>query len=210
MSEEHRPLENSGDRSEELDADLDDPLQHRPHTFGQQRLPLILAIVGLLIVVVYFVWLAPSAGDRTDRRSIEELEMRVEQLEQQLAQTGDLAERLTQIENAARQFEVAVTRLDRFETSTTNRLEVLTRELKSLSSKQAGPSGAVKQKPSESASPSDSASARSHTVKAGETLFQISRQYGLDVNSLKNANNLTDSAVIYPGQKLLIPPKTAP
>ena len=43
-----------------------------------------------------------------------------------------------------------------------------------------------------------------HTVRQGDTLYKISQQYGVSVNSLRQANGLT-ADVIYPGQTLVIP-----
>lgn len=44
-----------------------------------------------------------------------------------------------------------------------------------------------------------------HVVGRGETLFRIAQSYGLTVNDLAVANNLTDPSLIYAGQQLLIP-----
>ena len=48
--------------------------------------------------------------------------------------------------------------------------------------------------------------ARFHQVKAGETLYAISRHYGLKVDELRRLNELAPGAVIYPGQKLVVVP----
>lgn len=48
------------------------------------------------------------------------------------------------------------------------------------------------------------ASAAVHTVSAGESLYTISRGYGIALDSLMKANGLTGS-LIYPGQQLTIP-----
>lgn len=47
-------------------------------------------------------------------------------------------------------------------------------------------------------------SAQKHTVKKGETLFSVSQKYGVQVNDLIKANNLTSSS-LNEGQVLLIP-----
>jgi len=53
-----------------------------------------------------------------------------------------------------------------------------------------------------------------HTVKSGETLYQISRDYRTSLNSIIRANPNINPNVIYPGQKILIPgypePNTIP
>ena len=43
-----------------------------------------------------------------------------------------------------------------------------------------------------------------HTVKAGETLYSISRRHALTVKKIQMLNNLEDRSVIYPGQNLLL------
>lgn len=49
--------------------------------------------------------------------------------------------------------------------------------------------------------------ASSHTVKKGETLYAISRMYGVSVSDLRAANGLGSSSVLLVGQKLSIPEK---
>jgi peptidoglycan endopeptidase LytE len=43
-----------------------------------------------------------------------------------------------------------------------------------------------------------------HIVKPGEWIWQIARQYGVDPQTIIDANNLT-SSMIYPGDELIIP-----
>jgi len=49
-----------------------------------------------------------------------------------------------------------------------------------------------------------------HEVKKGETYYGISRSYGITVDQLLKANNLTSSDVLKVGQILIIPGKSAP
>jgi len=44
-----------------------------------------------------------------------------------------------------------------------------------------------------------------HTVRKGETLYDIARKYGISLNDLRSRNNLYGRRFIYPGQKLYIP-----
>ncbi|MCB9456999.1 MAG: LysM peptidoglycan-binding domain-containing protein [Anaerolineaceae bacterium] len=45
-----------------------------------------------------------------------------------------------------------------------------------------------------------------HTVQRGETLYSIARQYGVTVQGIINANNLSNPNSLTPGQELIIPP----
>jgi LysM repeat protein len=47
---------------------------------------------------------------------------------------------------------------------------------------------------------------RYHTVRVGESLYLISRRYGLTVKNIQHLNKLNDRSVIYLGQKLLLTP----
>ncbi|MCL6635755.1 MAG: L,D-transpeptidase family protein [Peptococcaceae bacterium] len=49
------------------------------------------------------------------------------------------------------------------------------------------------------------AGSRTHTVQPGESLWEIARKYGKDLNALIQANNLADPDLIYPGQTIIIP-----
>lgn len=58
--------------------------------------------------------------------------------------------------------------------------------------------------PSRSSSSSSSGGTRSHTVSAGDTLFGLSRQYGVSVDAIRQANGLTGD-IIRTGESLSIP-----
>lgn len=48
------------------------------------------------------------------------------------------------------------------------------------------------------------AQADAHVVEVGETLWAIAQKHGVAVSTLLRANGLSDGAIIYPGQKLLL------
>ncbi|MBN1398450.1 MAG: LysM peptidoglycan-binding domain-containing protein [Bacteroidetes bacterium] len=51
--------------------------------------------------------------------------------------------------------------------------------------------------------------AQTHTVKKGDSIYTIAKQYGITVNKLKEYNNLTNNKILV-GKVLKIPPKTGP
>lgn len=56
-----------------------------------------------------------------------------------------------------------------------------------------------------SAPKSSSATARTHVVRSGESLWSIAQKYGVSVEALCRANGLTLRSAIHPGQRLRIP-----
>jgi LysM repeat protein len=61
-------------------------------------------------------------------------------------------------------------------------------------------------KPEQTKSSTKIAQPTYHEVKPKETLYQISRRYGLTVDALLKLNRLAPDAVIHPGQKLIVAP----
>ncbi len=49
-----------------------------------------------------------------------------------------------------------------------------------------------------------------YTVQGGDTLFRIATRFGLTVNDLARANNVSDPTLIYSGQQLIIPGVKSP
>lgn len=64
--------------------------------------------------------------------------------------------------------------------------------------------------PAASAAPAAQPGGIWHVVRWGDTLWRISRQYGVTISAIVAANGLANSNRIYPGQRLLIPTSTTP
>jgi LysM repeat protein len=86
------------------------------------------------------------------------------------------------------------------------KLETLSKRVEALEKKSASvekaPAAAVKEKPKKEAVAS--AKKRYHEVKKGETLYQISKKYGISLTELRSLNNLNPEQSIQPGQKLQV------
>jgi murein DD-endopeptidase MepM/ murein hydrolase activator NlpD len=63
-------------------------------------------------------------------------------------------------------------------------------------------------KTGEAPAPAVAAQGIRHEVKKGETLWRISKNYGVDLDTLVKANNLADAEEINAGQTIIIPKKS--
>ena len=126
------------------------------------------------------------------KKHLEDIEFRLGNLEQASAGGGSLSSLGEKAENLGRQFQDLETRLGKNLNQLNNRLTALE---KSKAKAAATPPKAPETKP---------ATAKTHVVKAGETLYQISRKYGLSVDQLKKLNGMGKDVTIRPGQKLTV------
>lgn len=49
-----------------------------------------------------------------------------------------------------------------------------------------------------------------YTVRNGDSFWSISNKFGVSISALQKANKLSSKSMLHPGQKLVIPPKSAP
>lgn len=171
-----------------------------------QQKPIIYALlgVGLVALVMIFVWFWEKPQKSVSAKRIQMLEDRLTQLEKQFIQNKDIDERLMNIENRNQKLGFAVERFDRFETSMSLRMDLVGKELASLQKKTAGSEATSVRPVATPETGQKKTELTYHTVTAGETLYSISRRYGLKVDDLRRANNLDAGTTILPGQKLIV------
>jgi LysM repeat protein len=85
------------------------------------------------------------------------------------------------------------------------RVDALAKKVESME-KQKRPTAESKSKPSTPSKPAMSAEKRYHTVSKGETLYRISKKYGISLAELRKLNNLSGDQQLRIGQKLLVSP----
>ena len=143
---------------------------------GKSKFSLLigLGILGLFILVSGLFQRSSSFDSEIKMRS---LERRIKQLEEKLYTLHWIETRLDQIEEKNGEFTTFMKTFDR--------VTALSRS-------------------SPSQVPKVETEALYHRVSSGETLYGISRRYGLTVKDLRRLNKLPPEANIYPGQKLLI------
>jgi LysM repeat protein len=161
-----------------------------------------LAIAGgvvLLLIVLAMTFF--SGGNSGSAEKLQALESRIAQIEEKLAKMDWIEKSVTRIGAQEQNFGMLSERVERFEAGVKQELNEISRQIKALREQPPAKPPAV-----ETAAPK-TAAAKTHTVKSGETLYSISRQYDLSIDRLRSLNRLTDSDTIYPGQKLVVTPK---
>lgn len=214
---EERYYDSSSDESSEenLQEETDSDMHSRKKSLPVSTLLLASIGAALVVVVMVTVWFWERPEGQQPAKRLKLLEHRIGQLEDRLARLNGINERVMTLESQGQKFMTAVERLDRFETAVTLRMDIMAKELAGMQPAAAGQSPAVTESSSggttegqksetPAAPPAAADESTVHTVSAGETLFSISRRYGVSVDELRRTNQLKEKATIYPGQKLKV------
>ena len=172
-----------------------------------------IGIAGAVGVVLLVMLLFSNINETTDQASLSALEQKIERLEQRLEKYDGVDEKVTRIWEQAKSFETFKTRFDRSEASMSLRMDHLAMSLDALQKKtdetlkKVGNLEKGAAQTAASANPPSvkkTATVKTHTVAAGDTLFSISRRYNLSVEKLRSINKLTEKTVIHVGQTLTV------
>ena len=172
-----------------------------------------IGIAGAVGVVLLVMLLFSNINEPTDQESLSALEQKIERLEQRLEKYDGVDEKVTRIWEQAKSFETFKSRFDRSEASMSLRMDHLAMSLDALQKKtdetlkKVGNLEKGVAQTAASASPPSvkkTATVKTHTVAAGDTLFSISRRYNLSVEKLRSINKLTEKTVIHVGQTLTV------
>jgi LysM repeat protein len=166
----------------------------------------IIGSIGLVIIVILLVMVLAGPSDVVDRQQLQAMEDRIQQLEKRITTTGVMDEALGRIDNNEKELSLIMERVDRFEGTVTTQIDQIIKELGKLHQK-AGSAPAAKVKtPQPAVKSTPEKQIKVHEVRPGETLYSISRRYGLTVDQLRTYNNLSKDTAIRPGQKLKLSP----
>ena len=155
-------------------------------------------IGALILIILLMLVLGGTRGTVTG------LDKKLKKLEQRIDNLQDINDKVTQVLEQAQVFEPFNERFNRLEASMTLRMDQVVKGLNALRKKVAAsrPKKTVSSRPAKVAK--KTAKKRYHTVRRGETLYSISRKYGLTVKKIRILNKLSHRALIHPGQKLLV------
>ncbi len=173
---------------------------------NKSYLPYIIGGVGLVIIVILLIIALSGPSDTVGREQLKSLEERIQGLEKRLATTGLMDQALDRIDNNEKEINLIMERVDRFEGGVTTQIDQIIKELGALHQKTgSAPAPQVTAPPPDTKSTPEKKT-KVHEVSAGETLYSISRRYGLTVDQLRTYNNIDKDEAIRPGQKLKLSP----
>jgi LysM repeat protein len=172
---------------------------------------ILLAVAIVALVAVLLMLLLSGDSNPVSQQKLDALEGRIMALEERLDKYEAIDEKVTRIWEQAKSFEKFKDRFDRSEASMSLRMDHLTMSLETMQKQftaspkktASPPVGPASKKTT--ASPIPKTKIKYHQVKAGETLYSISKQYGLTVEELLKLNRMEAGSVIVTGQKLIVP-----
>ena len=162
--------------------------------------PYVAAGVVALVVILGFTMYGSSSKNQALSEEValltkrlDDMEFRIGNLEQAGAGDASLSALRSSNENLAQQFQALETKLAQNLNQINGKLADLEKQQKTVAQPAApAPKSTAKATP------------KTHMVKAGETLYQISRKYGLTVDQLKKLNGMGKDVTIRPGQELVV------
>jgi len=149
-----------------------------------QAIIIVLLLVILVGSIIYFFSRQSTQGEATLQSKIASLEEKITGLEKKI------------VDLQANSMAAAP------DPSLLHRVDALFQKVETLE-KRSESRTELKPRPSPSKLPV-TGQKRYHTVQKGETLFKISKKYGLTVKELRELNDLSESQSVRAGQKLLI------
>ncbi len=175
-----------------LDGSTYSPKRRRTGSDRSKSLRILFVVILVLIFVVGILYFL---GKRPTGREASSLQLKVTTLEQKIA---GLEKQLAELQG-----KMSTSAPDQ---ALLQRVDALAKKVEALE-KQKQPTAESKAKPSPSPKQAVSAEKQYHTVQKGESLYGISKKYGISVEELRKQNNLSVDQPLRPGQKLLVSPR---
>jgi len=212
-TQEHDENDNFVMRTESEDTDVNEDqeedyyLSEGSNLQKPKMLPWIVGAGVLLLLVVLFVGVFSKDDNSADMAQLKDLEARIARLEDKLAVAEKLQEGMTRIEKQEKTLANLLVRFDNLESGIVKQMAQFKKELtesRQKSVKAAAPQ--AKAAPPPDKPKKEEAKPKIHEVRAGETLYGISRTSGLTIEQLRSYNKLSPTDTIRPGQKLRLTP----
>jgi LysM repeat protein len=181
--------------------------------------PVLIAGGGLLVAVIV-VLMFLSSPKSAEKDQLKSIETRLKQIEEKLAKLEWIDTGMARLDRKEKDFASLAERMTQMESSMNRRIDQLGKEAVRPATKQEPATAKTESAPPRpEAAPAKSApaspkaekdsKAKVHVVEKGETIYGISRRYGIPAEQLFKLNHLSPKDPIQPGQKLVLGPAKA-
>jgi LysM repeat protein len=167
-------------------------------TSKRSLMPYLFLGAGLVVLVGLLILFFPRGWSSQNATQVKTLEGRVKAIEDRLFALEGIEKRLAQGEERVSQVEGVEKKLAHMEQQIADLTKMTERAPAPKAQKTAKPVSTTDQ------TAQTAAEVRYHQVRAGETLYSIARRYGLKVDELRQLNKLAPTAVLHPGDKLVV------
>ena len=182
--------------------------------------PVLIAGGGLLVAVIVVLMFLSGSPKSAEKDQIKSIETRLKQIEEKLAKLEWIDTGMARLDRKEKDFATLAERVTQMESSMNRRIDQLGKEAARPAAKQESATAKTESAPprpeaasakSAPASPKaeKDSKAKVHVVEKGETLYGISRRYGIPAEQLFKLNQLSPKDPIRPGQKLILGPVKA-
>jgi LysM repeat protein len=182
--------------------------------------PVLIAGGGLLVAVIVVLMFLSGSPKSAEKDQLKSIETRLKQIEEKLAKLEWIDTGMARLDRKEKDFAALSERMTQMESSMNRRIDQLGKEAVKPAAKQEPVTARTESAPPRpEAAPAKSApaspkvekdsKAKVHVVEKGETLYGISRRYGIPAEQLFKLNQLSPKDPIRPGQKLILGPVKA-
>jgi LysM repeat protein len=189
---------------------------------GQQKSmkPILVAGGILLVAVIAILMFLSSTPKSAEKDQIRALETRLKGIEEKLSKLEWIDTGMARLDRREKEIASFSERMAQLETTLNKKMDQLSRDMTKPPPKPPEPPApkaesapqkteAAAHKPAAPVKAEKETKAKVHVVQKGETLYGISRKYGVPADQLMKLNKLDPKAPIKPGQELVLGPAKA-
>ena len=185
--------------------DDEDARRYRSSRRGRQGKPIFLGVIGIAVVLGLLIFFFRNrdeglTGNQGDINS------RLAQMEKTITRIEGAQQDADSLQGQIKALQQSVSKLEGTDRSLRERIEGLDQKIDKVA-KSSKPWTVEKLKPVQPLT-KQKTTARTETrfyeVEPGDSLFKIAKEHGITVDKLRQLNNLKESPLITPGQKLVV------
>jgi len=173
--------------------------------------PIVIAGAGLLVAVIVVLMFMSGAPRSGEKDQIKNIESRLKGVEEKLAKLEWIDTGLARLDRKEKEIASISERMVQLEAALNTKVDPLPKDVAKAPSKPTespAPKAdtATPKKDAASAKNEKGVRARIHVVQKGETIYGISRKYGIPADQLFKLNKIGPKDTIKPGQQLVLGP----